>query len=219
MKEIPTKETTTSLTTVVHGCQKKVLLPSSHILFWTMESWEESSLWKARGIAMKNSLTRNVTPYHLLLNLHLRNPLLFIVITPLWKKKLEEDHRYKKRVSSLAKDGVNGLRDISIVEYIGKFPGLSTHGNQKRTENKYVRTQAEVMDNISDMLKQNLKPKKVYNRLVQEHEELRAPNKPRQIHDKKRRDEKKQERERNTRLILRIISLICKAVLPQMTLL
>ena len=124
---------------------KKVLLPSSHILFWTMESWEESSLWKARGNAMKNSLTRNVTPYHLLLNLHLRNSLLFIVITPLWKKKLEEDHRYKKRVSSLAKGGVNGLRDISIVEYIGKFPGLSTHGNQKRTENKYVRTQAEVI--------------------------------------------------------------------------
>ena len=70
------------------------------------------------------------------------------------------------------------------------------------------------MDNMSDMLKQNLKPKKVYNRLVQEHDELRAPN-----NDKKRRDEKKGRGMvlHITRLILWIISLICKAVLLQTT--
>ena len=120
-----------------------------------------------------------------------------LIIIHRYYATLEEDENYKKRVSSLADGGVKGLSDVSIVEYVGSYPGLGQHGNQRKTGNKYVRTPGDVIDTMSDLLKQNLKPQQVYNQLLQKNDEMRAPNKPRQVHDKKRRDEKKEEKEKN----------------------
>jgi hypothetical protein len=41
---------------------------------------------------------------------------------------------------------------IALVEYFGKFPGLSQHGNGKEGT-EYIRTPASVMTEMSDMLK------------------------------------------------------------------
>ena len=63
---------------------------------------------------------------------------------------------------------------MSIVEYVGSYPGLGQHGNQRKTGNKYVRTPGDVMDTMSDLLKQNLKPQQVYNQLLQKKDEMHA---------------------------------------------
>ena len=62
--------------------------------------------------------------------------------------------------------GEGGLRSkLAVTEYIGKFPGLSVHGNTKNGEGEeYVRTPAYVMDEMKTMLEIE-KPSTVYNNL------------------------------------------------------
>jgi hypothetical protein len=44
------------------------------------------------------------------------------------------------------------MESVALVEYFGKFPGLSQHGNGKEGT-EYIRTPASVMTEMSDMLK------------------------------------------------------------------
>ena len=69
--------------------------------------------------------------------------------------------------------GIGARESIALVEYFGKFPGLSQHGNGKEGT-EYIRTPASVMTEMSDMLKRE-NPLKVYNKLVLKHDELSGP--------------------------------------------
>lgn len=100
---------------------------------------------------------------------------------------LKADKSYKKRISWL---GLEGVSDIAIVEYLGSFPGLVPHGNSKH-KNEYVRTPAVVMDEMSQLLKCK-KPGVVYNELTVKYDELSGPTGRKQVYDKKRYDNKKQ---------------------------
>jgi hypothetical protein len=94
---------------------------------------------------------------------------------------LKKDATYRRRVSWL---GIGARESIALVEYFGKFPGLSQHGNGKEGT-EYIRTPASVMTEMSDMLKRE-NPLKVYNK----HDELSGPSSRKQVHDKQYNDKR-----------------------------
>lgn len=104
---------------------------------------------------------------------------------------LKANKNYKKRVSWL---GLGGRLDIAVVEYIGQYPGVAPHGNSKY-KMEYVRTPDYVMDEMSQMLK-STKPKLVYDKLTNKHDELSAPSNFRQVRDKKGMKKWKKKRRR-----------------------
>ena len=112
----------------------------------------------------------------------LKPPPLEIVELHRYYTKLKKDQTYEKRVSWL---GLGGDKEIAVVEYVGKFPGVAPHGNAKH-KTEYVRTPDNVMSEMADMLKSN-KPKQVYDKLTNKHDELSGPTDPRQVRDMKRR--------------------------------
>ena len=76
------------------------------------------------------------------------------------------------------------------MEYKGIHPGFSAHGNSKRG-NEYVRTSSVVMEEMGKLVK-TMRPKNVYNKLLNECDETLGPAAPRQVRDKKKyRDKKK----------------------------
>jgi hypothetical protein len=85
--------------------------------------------------------------------------------------------------------GVGSSKKCALVEYIGKFPGLSTHGNSA-TPNNYVRTDDNVMEDIGELSKTN-NPMSVYSQLNKKYE-LAAPKRTKQMKDKRRNDRKKE---------------------------
>ncbi|KAK3082402.1 hypothetical protein FSP39_014261 [Pinctada imbricata] len=93
---------------------------------------------------------------------------------------LKKDKQYRKRVTcKLETDS-----QYSICEYIGKFPGLSSHGNSKSGDSEYVRTPSAVMSEMSALLKQKT-PLQVYNEMTLKHDELSGPKNKQQVRDKK----------------------------------
>jgi hypothetical protein len=60
----------------------------------------------------------------------------------------KKDKNYNRRITSL-----NGKDFFPIVEYLGSFPGLSAHGNKKKNS-EYIRTPAQVMSEMSSLLKE-----------------------------------------------------------------
>jgi hypothetical protein len=103
---------------------------------------------------------------------------------------LKKNATYRRRVSWL---GIGARESIALVEYFGKFPGLSQHGNAKEGT-EYIRTPASVMTEMSDMLKRE-NPLKVYNKPVLKHDELSGPSSRKQVHDKKYNDKKKERKD------------------------
>lgn len=101
--------------------------------------------------------------------------------------KLKKDKSYEKRVSWLNQ---GGDLEIAVVEYIGKYPGEAPHGNSKR-KTEYIRTPDAVMTEMADLLKSK-KPKQVYDKLINENDELSGPTDLRQVHDMKRRQDLKE---------------------------
>ncbi|KAK3101791.1 hypothetical protein FSP39_006376 [Pinctada imbricata] len=99
---------------------------------------------------------------------------------------LKKDKTYKKRVTRLLNDD----SCFTICEYIGKFPGLSSHGNTKIGETEYLRIPTNVMEEMSTLLKQKT-PLEVYNDLTIKHDELSGPKNKQQVRDKKKNDKKK----------------------------
>ena len=61
---------------------------------------------------------------------------------------------------------------------------VAPHGNAKE-ETEYIRTQANVMSDMSNMLKCD-NPLNVYNKLTLEHDVLSGPSSRRQVYDKKK---------------------------------
>jgi hypothetical protein len=113
---------------------------------------------------------------------------------------LKKDATYRRRVSWL---GIGARESIALVEYFGKFPGLSQHGNGKEGT-EYIRTPASVMTEMSDMLKCE-NPLKVYNKLVLKHDELSGPSSRKQVHDKKYNDKKKERKHAGVALAPKIL--------------
>jgi hypothetical protein len=75
---------------------------------------------------------------------------------------------------------------VALVEYLGKFPGLSQHGNIKSGE-EYLRTPATVMTEMSDLL-QRENPLNAYNKLKKKHNATSGPSNRKQVYDKKYND-------------------------------
>ena len=63
-----------------------------------------------------------------------------------------------------------GDKEIAVVEYVGKYPGVAPYGNAKNKA-EYVWTPDNVM---TEMLKSD-KPKQVYDKLTNKHDELSGP--------------------------------------------
>ena len=97
--------------------------------------------------------------------------------------KLKKNATYQKRVSWL---GLGGDSEIAVVEYIGAYPGLGPHGNSKHKD-EYMRTPDNVMDEMREMLKSK-KPKQVYDKLSNKHDELSGPSNLQQVQDMKRKE-------------------------------
>ena len=59
---------------------------------------------------------------------------------------LSLSNSYRKGVTYLWEGGLK--TKLALVEYIGKFPGLSAHGNTKSGNGEYIRTPVEVLDEV-----------------------------------------------------------------------
>lgn len=119
-----------------------------------------------------------------------------IAVVHRYYTKLKLDNNYKKRVTYL---GEGGLRSkLAVIEYIGKFPGLSLHGNTKigGEGEEYVRTPTYVMDEMKTMLETD-KPSTVYNNLKRKYDELTRPTGLQQVRNKKRREKVKDTQSTN----------------------
>ena len=102
--------------------------------------------------------------------------------------KLKKNAMYQKRVSWL---GLGGDSEIAVVEYIGAYPELGPHGNSKHKD-KYMRRPDNVMDEMREMLKSK-KPKQVYDKLSNKHDELSGPSNLQQVQDMKRKEALKEQ--------------------------
>ena len=100
---------------------------------------------------------------------------------------LSLDKNYKKRVTYFWEGDLK--TNLALVEYIGKFTGLSAHGNSKSGNGEYIRTPAEVLDEMGELLKTQ-KPSTVYNTLKSKYDEVSRPINLQQVRNKKRRVKK-----------------------------
>ena len=80
---------------------------------------------------------------------------------------------------------------FALVEYTGKFPGLSAHGNTISGYDEYIRTPPVEMEEMAEMLKTE-KPSTVYNNLKRKYDEVSRPTSLHQIRNKKRREKMKE---------------------------
>ena len=110
-----------------------------------------------------------------------------VVTVQRYYASLSLDKNYKKRVTYFWEGGLK--TNLALVEYIGKFPGLSAHGNSKSGNGEYIRTPAEVLDEMGELLKTQ-KPSTVYNTLKRKYDEVSRPTNLQQVRNKKRRVKK-----------------------------
>ena len=81
--------------------------------------------------------------------------------------------------------GEGGLKSsLALVEYVGKFPGLASHGNSRGT-NEYIRTPDYVLDEIAHRVAID-KPKQIYDALKVKYDEVTGPSSIQQVKDKKK---------------------------------
>ena len=81
---------------------------------------------------------------------------------------LKKDNSYKKRVTWLQNC------NLAVVEYLGKFPGLGSHGNST-TGSEYIRLAQKVMEEMQ-MLNGKMKPHQILNHLTDNYDELTQPS-------------------------------------------
>lgn len=103
------------------------------------------------------------------------------------------DKSYKRRITQII-DGVVDFK-ISVVEYLGKFPGLISHGNAKEQNEVYERSNPIVLEKISKKCKEDT-PKNVYDALITGSEDIDAPRDLKQVQNKKYMDMKKEKLEK-----------------------
>ena len=80
---------------------------------------------------------------------------------------------------------------LALVEYIGKFPGLSAQGNSKSGKGEHIRTPVEVLDKMAELLKTD-KPSTFYSKLKRKYNEVSRPTSLQQVLNKNRRLKKKE---------------------------
>lgn len=84
-----------------------------------------------------------------------------VVIIHRYYTHLKKDNKYKKRVTWLGDGGLESK--FSVVEYVGKFPGLTPHGNSRHAT-EYIRTSDKGLDNMTQ-LTGKMKPHQILNRV------------------------------------------------------
>ena len=77
-----------------------------------------------------------------------------------------------------------GPKDVAIVEYLGTFSGLESHGNSKNPEAQYCRTAPQTLNKIDNGVKQNVRLHKIYQNLVNQDDSLLAPRDKKQIYNR-----------------------------------
>ena len=109
---------------------------------------------------------------------------------------LKINSKYKRRVSYftlLSKNSplFRNFINVAVVEYLGRFPGYSSHGNTSKQSN-FIRTPTKVLRNISAMSRTGIAPKFIYNRLILDSKSMfDEPRNRQQIHNIKYIDNKK----------------------------
>ena len=95
--------------------------------------------------------------------------------------ELKRDSSYKRRISWI--DTVD-LSSSLCIEYIGKFPDITTsHGNAKSENNEYVRTQPQIKEKIKGYTKAAA-PRDVYAKMLLE-DSINAPRDLKQVQNVK----------------------------------
>jgi len=83
----------------------------------------------------------------------------------------------------------------SLHEYIGHYPGLSVHGNNKNNI-EYVRSSDKVMKQIAEDVQHN-QPRKVYNNLILENSITEAPRNLKQVRNVKHKNARQKRNNTN----------------------
>ena len=113
-----------------------------------------------------------------------------VVVIHRYYAKSSKDRKYEKRVTWFGKGGLQSK--YAVAEYIGQFPGLGPHGNSRDPASEYLRTPSFVIEEASELLKQN-KPKMVYEELKQKYDEVTRPANVQQLRDKKKYEKGKEK--------------------------
>ena len=83
------------------------------------------------------------------------------------------------------------MTNIAIVEYLGSFPGHRPHGNSQKTQQDYIRTPGDIMEDIG-MEAKHRPPRQLYNDMNQDNSILEGPTDTKQIRNKKYHDKRKE---------------------------
>jgi len=106
------------------------------------------------------------------------------------------DSNFSKRVTWIADR--DGEASTALVEYKGKQPNPSLHGNAQKLKTPYVRTPADTMDKVLSSVAHG-KPKAVYNeRLLNSADPVDAPRNVQSVQDKKRYQQQLRRKATNT---------------------
>ena len=79
-----------------------------------------------------------------------------IITLKRYYSKLKKNNEYQRRVTWIEKS--NGTENKQLIEYIGEFPGHTSHGNAKLRTNEYIRVSTEKRKIIDAGISNNLKP-------------------------------------------------------------
>jgi hypothetical protein len=118
-----------------------------------------------------------------------------VVIMNRYYCTLKRQNTYKKRVTWFSSASDENLSKVAVVEYIGVLEQLETvHGNSKRNNVPYKRTNPYVMEHAAKELAAKeiaaKKPRQVYKEMVLI-DKANAPKDIQQLRDLKHRNEKK----------------------------
>ncbi|XP_013388573.1 uncharacterized protein LOC106157457 [Lingula anatina] len=92
---------------------------------------------------------------------------------------LKADNSYKRRVS-----WVQERPHVALVEYVGKFPGRTPHGNSTSSGRNYIRTKPHVLEKIEQLATLG-NPKAIYEEIIREApREQDKPSDLRQVQNK-----------------------------------
>ena len=84
--------------------------------------------------------------------------------------KLKLDQNYRRRITTVLQlptfmSDQSALMDVALYEYIGKFPGLTSHGKSKDDKGFYQRTDPRTVQKLKEEVK-NTKPKNLYEAML-----------------------------------------------------
>ena len=78
----------------------------------------------------------------------------------------------------------DGVLSKALMEYIGDYPGLASHGNSKIVNAPYIRIAADTLSNIDKQVNNNT-PKELYKKMITTSDMISAPCDVKQIENRK----------------------------------